>query len=136
MGALGVLALVDAATDTGYGPAGAPVLGLWLNAAQGGLLLGFAMLAVVAAVKRRTAVIFSAVAAVGWATLLVACMAAAARGVYGPLGFDARDGLLYGALAVYHLALLLWFEADQLEGPAWVRERRSSSSPGADSQPR
>jgi len=104
-------------------PGGGRVLGLGLPSWQVGLLLGFGMLAVVAALWRRMAVILTAGAAVLFVVMLVIASVAAARGTPRS-GFDASDIVLYGVLAGLNLALLMWLIPDSLEGPAWIPRRR------------
>ena len=121
VGALGGAGLVSAGVHTGAGRAGVPVLGLTLTPAQSGLLLGFAVLAVLAAGHRRAALIITGVAAAAFLVLMLIGGVAAAYDTPGPFGFTPRGILLHGPLAAVNLALLMWLVPDTMEGPTWVK---------------
>jgi hypothetical protein len=104
--AIGVLGGVALAWSMGYGRFGAdgiPMVGLKVTPLHAVLLLSVGSLAVLACLARRTAFIFSALTAFGWAVLTVVCALKVAQHAPGVLGFDPRDSLLYGALSAYNL---------------------------------
>lgn len=123
--ALGVAALTFAAAGA-TSPRGADLLGLLITTSQGVVLVVWGAAALVCAIHRSAAVWFSAAAAVAALGLTMVSAVAAVHGHPSPMGFDLRDTLLYGVLSAYNLALLLWFNADHIEGPAWVPRRASS----------
>jgi hypothetical protein len=103
---IGVLGGVALAWSMGYAPFGAdgmPMLGLRVTPPHAGLLLIAGTLALLACLGRRTALIFSALTAFGWAALTIVCALKVAHHTPGVLGFDPRDSLLYGALCAYNL---------------------------------
>ena len=124
VGVLGSAGLVSAGLHSGPGPAGVPVLGLTLTPAQSGLLLGFALLAVLAAGYRRAAVIITGVGAAAFLLLLLIGGVASAYDRPGPFGFTLHGIFLHGSLVAINLALLIWLIPDRLEGPEWVKLRR------------
>jgi hypothetical protein len=104
--ALGVLGGVALAWSMGYsrfGADGMPMLGLKVTPLHAGLLLTAGALALLACLGRRTAFLFGALAACGWAALTVVCALQVAHHTPGVLGFDPRDSLFYGALSAYNL---------------------------------
>jgi hypothetical protein len=106
LGMLGGFALAwSMAANLRFGREGIPVLCLLVTPAHGGLLLICGALAVLACLGRRTTVGFAVLALVGWGTLAVMSAVEAARHAPGALGFDHRDTVLYGVLAVYNLTL-------------------------------
>lgn len=123
---LGIAGIVLSAAH----PAGARTLGLELSAWQAGLFLGFGLLAVVASLWRRGAVVLTAGAAALFAVMVVISSVAAARAARST-GLDASDIVLYGVLAGMNLALLMWLIPDALEGPAWIPRRRRRPTEGA-----
>ena len=109
--ALGVLGGVALASSMGYarfGADGMPMLGLKVTPLHAGLLLAVGALALLACLGRRTAFLFSALAACGWAALAIVCVLAVAHHTPGVLGFDPRDSLFYGALSAYNLVTALF----------------------------
>jgi hypothetical protein len=103
---IGVLGGVALAWSMGYarfGADGLPMLGLKVTPSHAGLLLIVGTLAVLACLGRRTALIFSALTAFGWAALTIVCALEVAHHTPGVLGFDPRDSVLYGALCAYNL---------------------------------
>ena len=129
VGALGGLGLVSAGTHSGPGPASVSVLGLTLTPAQSGLLLGFAVLAVLAVGYRRAAVIITGVGAAAFLLLLLIGGVAAAYDRPGPFGFTLHGIFLHGLLAAINLAILMWLIPDSLEGPEWVKRPRPQDRP-------
>ena len=129
VGALGGAGLVSAGVHSGRGPAGMHVLGLTLSPAQSGLLLGFAVLAVLAAGYRRAAVIITGVGAAAFLLLLVIGGVAAAYDRPGPFGFTPRGIVLHGVLVAFNLALLIWLIPDSMEGPEWVKRDAPQDRP-------
>ncbi len=123
MAALGVWGLIAAEVHPGAGPAGAPVLVLALTPAHSGVLLGFGVLAVLSAWRRRSALIVTGVEAVAFLLLFAIGTVASARSAPGPLGFDPADSVLHIIFMALNLALLMWLAAETLEGPRWVRRR-------------
>jgi hypothetical protein len=108
IGILGGFALAWSMANLHFGPEGMPVFGLAVTPLHGGLLMACGSLAVLSCLGRWTTLGFSLIAAAGWATLTVVCAVEAAHHTPGILGFDPRDTLLYGALAIYNLALIGW----------------------------
>jgi hypothetical protein len=119
--ALGVWGLIAAVVYPGADPAGAPVLVLALTPVHSGVLLGFGVLAALAARRRRSALLVTGAEAVGFMLLFLFCTVASARSDPGPLGFDPGDSVLHGIFMAVNLALLMWLAAESLEGPRWVR---------------
>ena len=114
LGVLGGVALAWSMGYTHFGADGIPMLGLKVTPLHAGLLLTVGALALLACLGRRTAFIFSALTACGWAALTVVCALKVAQHAPGVLGFDPRDSLLYGALSAYNL--VTW---SCLAGPNW-----------------
>jgi hypothetical protein len=109
--ALGVLGGVALASSMGYarfGADGMPMLGLKVTPLHAGLLLTVGALALLTCLGRRTAFVFSALAACGWAVLASICALEVAHHTPGVLGFDPRDSLFYGALSAYNLVTALF----------------------------
>ena len=104
LGVLGGVALAWSMGFTRFGADGIPMLGLRVTPLHAGLLLTVGALALLACLGRRSAFIFSALAACGWAALTVVCALQVARHTPGVLGFDPRDNLFYGTLSAYNLA--------------------------------
>ncbi len=108
--ALGVLGGVSLASSMGYarfGADGMPMLGLKVTPLHAGLLLTVGALALLACLGRRTAFLFSSLAACGWAVLAIVCALEVAHHTPGVLGFDPRDSLFYGALSAFNLVTAL-----------------------------
>jgi hypothetical protein len=101
-----------------------PLLGLRFSLLQGVILLADAGLAGLTSLSRRAALWFTALAATAWFLLIIPCALAASHRAPGPLGFDLVDMLLYAGLAGYNTGLVMWLNADALEGPEWVPRRR------------
>jgi hypothetical protein len=107
---IGVLGGVALAASMGYArfdADGMPMLGLKVTPPHAALLLIVGTLALLACLGRRSAVIFSALTAFGWAVLAIVCTIKAAHHAPGVLGFDPRDSMVYGALSAYNLATAL-----------------------------
>ncbi len=79
------------------------MIGLKVTPSHAGLLLIVGTLALLACLGRRTALIFSALTAFGWAALTIVCALKVAHHTPGVLGFDPRDSLVYGVLCAYNL---------------------------------
>ncbi|MFZ0834073.1 MAG: hypothetical protein WAM92_13515 [Mycobacterium sp.] len=123
IGALGAVAVGRAIADSTE-PAEIALLGLRITLLHGSVLLAYGALACLASLSRRAALWFTALAAsLGFAMVIVSA-AAAYYDAPGPMGFDLRDTLLYAVLAAYNIALMIWLNADAIEGPAWVPRRR------------
>lgn len=108
--ALGVLGGVSVAWSmdyTRFGADGTPMLGLKVTPLHAALLLTVGALALLACLGRRTALIYSAFTACGWAALAIVCAHKVAHHAPGVLGFDPRDSFLYSALCVYNLVASL-----------------------------
>jgi hypothetical protein len=104
--ALGVLGGVSVAWSMGFtrfGADGTPMLGLKVTPLHAALLLTVGALALLACLGRRSALVFSALTACGWAALAIVCAQKVAHHAPGVLGFDPRDSFLYGALCAYNL---------------------------------
>ncbi|OCB36413.1 hypothetical protein A5676_21365 [Mycobacterium malmoense] len=123
--ALGAAGLVSAASHRHAPPTGAPVLGLALTPWHSTLLLGLGVLAAVGVVGRHAAVAAAALCTVVFAALVIIGAIAAAHHAPGPLGFEPRDIVLHGVLAVTSFAVLYWLLPDVLEGPDWVRRKET-----------
>ena len=119
--ALGIAGILSSATHPHAPATGAPVLGLALTSAHGALLLGFGVLAILASLRRRTAVLLTASATVMFFVLVIVGSVATTHAAPGPLGFDPGDIVLHALIAALNLALLMWLIPDRLEGPAWIR---------------
>jgi hypothetical protein len=107
IGVLGGVALAWSMGYTHFGADGIPMLGLKVTPPHAGLLLIVGTLAVLACLGRRTALVFSALTACGWAALSIVCAQNVAHHAPGALGFDPRDSLLYGMLSAYNLVTSL-----------------------------
>jgi hypothetical protein len=107
VGVPGGVALAWSMGYTHFGADGIPMLGLKVTPLHAGLLLIAGTLALLACLGRRTALIFSALTAFGWATLTIVCANNVAHHAPGVLGFDPRDGFLYGVLSAYNLVTSL-----------------------------
>jgi hypothetical protein len=107
IGVLGGVALAWSMGYTRFGADGMPMLGLKVTPLHAGLLLIVGTLALLACLGRRTALVFSALTAFGWAALTVVCALKVAQHAPGVLGFDPRDSVLYGALSAYNLVTSL-----------------------------
>ena len=131
VGGFGAIGLAWAIAGAGTAPsAGVAFLGLNIAVLQAATLLGFGVLAVIVAVSRRAAVIFTGIAAMAWLVLTIRCTHAAVHRVPGAMGFDLRDSLVYAALTAYNLGVYTWLGGDAREGPARVpRPRRDHRSP-------
>lgn len=108
MGVFGGAGLAWSMANPQFGAEGAPILLLRVTPLHCALMLGVGVLTILASLG-RTALVFSRIASFGWLALMVACIWQATGHQPGPLGFDSHDSLLYGALALYNLALVLWF---------------------------
>ena len=133
--ALGTAGFVSAATHPNAPPTGAPVLVLALTPWHSALLFGFGVLAVLGVLQRRAAIAVAALSAVVFVALVIIGAIFAAHHVPGPLGFEPRDIVLHGVLAMANFAVLYWLIPDVLEGPDWVPRRKLEVST-AESQPR
>jgi hypothetical protein len=120
IGVLGGVALAWSMGYTRIGADGIPMLGLKVTPPHAALLLIAGTLALLACLGRRTALLFSAVTAFGWAALTVVCAVNAARHAPGVLGFDPRDSFVYGGLSAYNLvtSLLLALAPSRYHRPA------------------
>lgn len=126
VGVFGGAGLAWSMANPQFGADGAPILWLRVTPIHCGLMLGVGALTIFAALG-RIAVVFSRIAVLGWLLLAGLCFASSAP---GPLGFDTCDGVLYGLLALYNLALALWFAVSRR------RDRRIArpSAPGPPAQ--
>jgi Domain of unknown function (DUF4383) len=118
--ALGTAGFISAATHPDAPPTGAPVLVLALTPWHSAILFGSGMLAVFGVLQRRAAIAVTALSAVVFVALVIIGAVSAAHQVPGPLGFEPRDIVLHGVLAVTNFAVLYWLIPDVLEGPDWV----------------
>jgi peptidoglycan/LPS O-acetylase OafA/YrhL len=125
IGILGATALCLAIVNAATGPARIPLLDLRFSLLQGAILLGYAALAGLASLSRRAALWFAGLAAALGFALVITCAVAVFHHAPGPPGFDLPDMLLYAVLAACNTGLLMWLNADAIEGPAWVPRRRS-----------
>ncbi len=126
----GGIAIAEMPTQPRLGSAGVMLLGLRVTPMQAGVLAAFGIVAVLSAFTRRSAVWFSGVAATASMALTIWAAVAAAHGHPGPMGFDARDCVLYGVLGAYNLGLLIYLNPDEIEGPAWVPAERHERDRG------
>ena len=122
---LGSAGFISAARHPHAPAVGAPVLGLALTPWHSALLFGFGVLAVFGVLQRRAAVAVTALSAVTFLALVIIGAVSAARHAPGPLGFEPRDIVLHGVLAVAAFAVLYWLIPDVLEGPGWVSRRKT-----------
>ncbi|MDH6246278.1 DUF4383 domain-containing protein [Mycobacterium sp. OTB74] len=138
MGVFGGAGLAWSMANPQFGAEGAPILWLHVTPMHCALMLGAGVLTLFASLG-RTAVLFSRIASVGWLVLTIVCISAAASHTPGPLGFDTRDSLLYGILALYNLALVLWFTVGvkhhappaQHQTPARLAKRNPDTVPSS-----
>ena len=109
-------------------PAGAgfAVAGLLLTPALSWVLLGVAAIAATSMLHRRLALVFSAAMTSCALALIMISAVAATHHAPGPLGLTAAAIVLWGVLACYNLALMMWLAPDQIEGPDWVPKRRAA----------
>ncbi|OBF54238.1 hypothetical protein A5756_14675 [Mycobacterium sp. 852002-53434_SCH5985345] len=121
--ALGTAGFVSAGVHPHAPPVGAPLLGLALTPWHSALLFGFGVLAVFGAVQRRAAVAVTALSSLVFVALVIIGAIFATHHTPGPLGFEPRDIVLHGVLAVANFAVLYWLIPDALEGPDWVPRR-------------
>ncbi|MDX1890297.1 hypothetical protein [Mycolicibacterium sp. 050158] len=105
LGILGGFALAWSMANLRFGNEGIPILCLLVTPLHGGLLLAGGALAVLACLGDWTTAGYSIIAGVGWSALAVLSALGAAHHAPGALGFDTRDTVLYGVLAIYNLAL-------------------------------
>ena len=124
--ALGIGGFVSAATHSYTPPTGAPVLILALTPWHSAFLLVFGILAVAGTFHRRAAIFVTAAAAAVFAFAMIVGAVAVAHHAPGPLGFEARDIVLYGVLAAANFAILYWLIPDILEGPDWIKRPRAA----------
>jgi hypothetical protein len=118
---LSVSALVAGRAGAPSGPDGVRVLGLSLTPTHSWVLLGFGVVAALAAVHRRAAVAAVVVGVVGFLLLFAIGAAAAARPGVSAWGLDMRDAALHLGLLIYNLILLCWLATTALQGRVWVR---------------
>ena len=124
IGILGATALGWAIVSASAEQARIPLLDFGFSLLQGTVLLGYGTLAGLASAFRPAALWFTGLAAALWFALIIICAVAALHHAPGPLGFDLRDMLLYAVLAACNTGLVMWLNADAIEGPAWVPRRR------------
>lgn len=118
--AIGVVGLVVA-------DAGPPWLPL--TPALSGTLLGIGVAAALASLWRRVALVFSVTVATASLFLVIIAAVAAAHHQPGPLALTNAAVLLWALLFCYHLAVGMWLVPDRIEGPAWLRTRKTSGTP-------
>jgi|SRR5690242_8873987 len=111
---------------------GVALAGLDLTPALCWAIFALAVVAVISLLRRRFAVVFCAVVASTALAMVIIAAVAALHHRPGPLGLTAADTVLYAVLFCYHLAVGMWLFPDQIEGPAWVRRRRSHRREGSD----
>ncbi|HEX4100124.1 MAG: DUF4383 domain-containing protein [Pseudonocardiaceae bacterium] len=133
--ALGVWGLIAEVVYPDAGPAGAPVLVLALTTMHSGVLLGFGVLAALAARWRRSALMVTGAGAVGFMLLFLFGTVASAKSDPGPLGFDPGDSVLHLIFMALNLALLMWLGAETLEGPRWIRRDPAPTRTDAEGAP-
>lgn len=133
--ALGVWGLIAAVVYPGAGPVGAPVLVLALTPVHSGVLLGFGVLGVLSAWRRRAALIVTGFETGAFFLLFAIGTVASARSDPGPLGFDPGDSVLHLIFMAVSLALLMWLAAETLEGPYWVPRRPAPRRTDAEDAP-
>nr|WP_090281177.1 hypothetical protein [Mycolicibacterium komanii]CRL77315.1 hypothetical protein CPGR_04771 [Mycolicibacterium komanii] len=107
---------------------GISVFGLHISPVESLVLAVFGVLAVVAALRRGTAVALSAIGVVGGMTMVVVTSVAAVHHADGPMGFEFGDILLSGLLGAYNLAVLMWLCSDAVEGKVWRYRRRPATT--------
>lgn len=123
LGVFGGTGLAWSMANPHFGAAGAPIMWLRVTPLHCSLLLVVGVLTVFAAFG-RSAALFNRIAAVGWFIVTVVCIAATSSHSPGPLGFDARDTVLYTILTGYNVALAAWFAFPNRTTPAARTSRR------------
>jgi hypothetical protein len=119
VGAFGGIGLAWAMAGAGTPPsAGVAFLGLNIAVVQAATLLGFGVLAVIAALSRCAGVIFTGLAAMAWLVLMILCTDAAVHRAPGAMGFDLRDSLVYAALTACNFGVYTWLTSHALDRPA------------------
>jgi hypothetical protein len=116
LGVLGGVALASSMGYTRFGADGMPMLFLKVTPLHAGLLLTVGALALLACLGRRTAFLFSVLAACGWAALAIVCALEVAHHTPGVLGFDPRDSLFYGALSACNVVTALCLAVPLFKG--------------------
>ncbi|SOX53100.1 hypothetical protein MAAFP003_1770 [Mycobacterium ahvazicum] len=127
--AIGVTGLVAmfliAPTRVGLSLVGVPV-----TATLSCVMLGLAAAAALSTIHRRLALLFCAVVSV---IALGFVFVAAVAGVHhspGPMGFTPTAILWWAAVFCYNFGLGFWLIPDHLEGPEWIRRRRTEERSG------
>lgn len=127
MGVFGGAGLAWSMANPHFGAAGAPIMWLRVTPLHCSLLLAVGVLTVIASFGRSAAP-FSRIAALGWLAVTAVCVAATSGRSPGPLGFDARDAVLYAVLTVYNVALMVWVRFPVRPAPKGRAPRRSRRS--------
>ncbi len=111
LGVFGGTGLAWSMANPHFGAAGAPIMWLRVTPLHCSLLLVAGVLTVFAAFGRSAALFYR--------------IAATSSHSPGPLGFDARDTVLYTILTGYNVALAAWFAFPNRTTPAARTSRRS-----------
>jgi hypothetical protein len=120
IGVAGLLGVLVRARDDGW-----QVLGVPLTPALSVLMLGIAVATALAITHRRAAKVVTFALTVAALMLMIICSVAAVHREPGPLGFTASAIVLWAIVFCVNLGTSMWIIPDHLEGPAWVRRRRS-----------
>jgi lysylphosphatidylglycerol synthetase-like protein (DUF2156 family) len=94
-------------------------LGFHISAVHGVALAAFGALVVLAARRRGSAVVLSALGAVLAITLVLVSSVAAVHHASGVMEFRPGSILLFGLIAGYDIALVMWLCPDAVEGKVW-----------------
>ncbi|PEG38550.1 hypothetical protein CQY20_12650 [Mycolicibacterium agri] len=95
---------------------------LWPRLSHGSMVLLYGMVAILAASRRPTAVLFTAVSAAATMMLVIISSVAVLHGT-SLLGLGTGEILFFGVLGAVNLALLMWLCPDAVQGTVW-RYRR------------
>ncbi|BBZ44330.1 hypothetical protein MPRM_16110 [Mycobacterium parmense] len=123
--ALGLVGLVGVFLVAPVG-VGFSVAGLPLTPTLSWVLLGVGATAAVSMINRRVALMFTAATGICAGGLVIVTAVATTHQAGGPMGLAAGGIVLWGLLACYNLAVLMWLAPDQLEGPEWILKRRKA----------
>lgn len=121
-GALGAAGLIGVLVRHRQG--GWSVLGVPLTPALSVVMLVIAALAALSFMHRRTAKVFTLAMGAAAVALMIICSVAAVHHDPGPMGFTAPAILLWMILFCWSIACAMWILPDQIQGPAWVPQRR------------
>lgn len=93
-------------------------------------LIGTALAAGVAALRRRLALWFTAVASIAALVLMFVGAVAGVHHDSGPLGYAAASPLIFAPIFCFNFAVGIWLVPNHIEGPAWLPRRRARHRDG------